>query len=217
MKFTIKEVKPKIFLFECDNSYDLAMTFLRYQETYESPKFRNKSFTIIEFMEWYSKTQGLKNHGVEAFSYPMDWAGFNIPSSIFNQFDITEMEDRNKYDDFMFESYDMITTEYYSNNEPFYIIGATKGSTQTLNHELAHGYFYTNPKYKKEMTKLVKALPQDKVEKYKKYLLDIGYHKQVLTDEIQAYLSTGVSKAMKSEMKGFTKPFQDVFKKYNDV
>lgn len=53
MKFTISEVKPKIFLFESDNSYDLAMTFLRYQETYESPnpKFRNKSFTIIDFME----------------------------------------------------------------------------------------------------------------------------------------------------------------------
>ena len=55
MKYTLKEIKGGIFLVEFDNQYDLAMTFLRYQEFYESPKFKGKRFTIIDFMEWYSK------------------------------------------------------------------------------------------------------------------------------------------------------------------
>lgn len=217
MKFTIKEVKPKIFLFECDNSYDLAMTFLRYQETYESPnpKFRNKPFTIIDFMEWYSKTQGLKNHGVEGFSYPLDWAGFNFPSFIIdkllNDIGIT---DRNKYDDFILESYNMIKNKYYYDDN-FYIIGATAGNEKTIKHEIAHGFFYTNPEYKKEMKKLVKALPADKIEKFNTHLASVGYTKQVFVDEIQAYLSTGVSNSMKQEMNGLTKPFIDTFNKYN--
>ena len=40
--FKITEVKPRIFLFEFKNHYDMCMYFMRYQEYYESasPKFR---------------------------------------------------------------------------------------------------------------------------------------------------------------------------------
>jgi hypothetical protein len=54
------------------------MTFLRYQEFYESPskKFRGKSYKLLDFMKWYAS----ENDGI--FTYPRDWAGFNFPGSI---------------------------------------------------------------------------------------------------------------------------------------
>lgn len=60
------------------DSWDLAMTFLRMQEWYESPnpKFARKHFTLEEYMRWYQKA-----YGNGAFTYPKDWTGFNVPST----------------------------------------------------------------------------------------------------------------------------------------
>ncbi len=63
----IEEVRPRIFLFKFKDSYDMSMSFLRFQEYYELPnkKFRRKQFKIVDYMEWYSKKYG---NGI--FTYP---------------------------------------------------------------------------------------------------------------------------------------------------
>ncbi len=182
LPFKIKQIKPRIFLFEFTDQYNMNMHFLRYQEFYESPnpKFRNKSFTILEFMEWQAKTEGSGN-----FTYPTAWSGFNLPSHIvFNCFKLFLL----------------------------------KGNKQTLLHEISHGMFYLNSEYKKEVTKLVKALPIKVKSVMERMLKNSGYTKQVFVDEINAYFSTSTKEQLSKrgiKIKTEDKPFKELFNKYN--
>ncbi len=194
LPFKIKQVKPCIFLFEFIDKYDLCMHFLRYQEYYESPssKFRNKNFTILDYMEWQAKTQGSGN-----FTYTTLWAGFNFPSQTMLKC-MDNIIDVNKYDENMNEAYSECLKKigkFSTIDNKFYIIGAMKDDYDILNHEVAHGMFYLNSAYKKEMTKLVGKLPV-KICKYMKTMLtEMGYTERVFIDETQAYFSTTESMA----------------------
>jgi hypothetical protein len=185
--FEIKEVKPKVFLFEFNNNYDMCMYFLRYQEYYESssPKFRGKAFDIFDFMKWYS----LK-FGKGVFTYPDDWNGFNIPGDIIKKVFDLSIPNKTIYDYEMFKAWNLCDAE--SKGEKFYIIGTVKRSG-ALNHEIAHAMFYLHPEYKKEMTKLVNALSPEIRKEMNSILKRLGYTPKVYTDEIQAYLATGLT------------------------
>lgn len=232
LPFKIKQVKPRIFLFEFTDQYDMGMHFLRYQEFYESPntKFRNKSFTILDFMEWYSKNHENK------FTYCTDWGGYNFPSNIISNC-LENILDYNRYDLNMELAYNQCIYKIDKINrranidEKFYIIGAMKGNESTLKHETAHGYYYLNSSYKKETNKLVKALPIKFRKNMETMLAKMGYTKQVFVDEIQAYYSTtdaletyldyyGAIKLNKKDiakLHDLQKPFIETFKKYNDT
>ncbi len=208
--FTIEEVKPKIFHFNFKDQYQLAMHFLRYQEFYESPnpKFRNHGFTILDFMEWYSKA-----FGNGSFTYPLDWVGFNVPNKVFERA-IEKSPEENKYDTTMIEAYFQCKQKA---GAKFYIIGSVGDKTSqfyAMKHEVAHGFFYLNPTYKKEMTKLVKALKprlrNDMFAAFKK----IGYTPQVYVDECQAYFSTGIPDRFGLHLKGEDQPFIDLYSTY---
>lgn len=225
LNFKVKQVRPNIFLFEFTDQYEMCMTFLRYQECYESPnpKFRNKDFTIIDFMDWYRKG----HNGV--FTYPTDWGGFNIPSEIvlkvseflsandkYYNGGMNIYSDKNKYDDAMMEGYfkclDLLGEH---NRERFYIIGALKGNDKTLQHEVAHGFFYTVPEYKKKMTQLVKKLPKAYYKNACKALKNLGYTKEVFIDECQAYLATGAADTyFGNSTNKYTANFIKVFESY---
>jgi len=169
-----------IYWLKIESRYNLAMTFLRYQEYYESPSsdFRGKDFTIIDYMDWYSKT-----YGKGSFTYPNDWAGFNIPSKVLNDIFDGDIKDWNKYDTIMYKAYCNIDDEKY------YLIGANK-QNNTLNHEIAHGLYATNTIYKESMDELITNIdPEDKRLFYSK-LSEMGYTIEVFDDEIQAYLAT---------------------------
>lgn len=211
LDFKIKEVRPKVFLFEFKDTYDMCMHFLRYQEYYESAssKYRGHKFTIFDFMRWYSKTYG---HG--AFTYCTDWDGFNIPGSVIREIATRGILDYNKYDRAMWEGYCHGVNKA---GNKIYIIGAVKGSN-ALKHEVAHAFFYLHPKYKKEMTKLVKALPATIADKMKHHLKRVGYTPKVYVDEMQAYLSTGLTELFghdttkwKTEREPFEKAFNEFY------
>jgi hypothetical protein len=199
MKTKVSEVKPRIFLIEFDNQYDCNMTFLRYQEFYESPnkKFRGKSFKIVDFMEWYSKDRADDN-GDANFTYTTDWLGFNLPGKVIRLIYELGIEDRNKYDDFMWKHYSKFFDKYP--DEKFYIIGSKVGDKKTIAHELAHGLFSTNEEYRKIMKKLVASIPEDTRENMYDALIEIGYCKQVLVDECQAYLATESDNTLNMEL-----------------
>lgn len=212
IKYTIKEVKPRIFLAEFTDPYDMCMTFLRYQEFYESsnPKFRNKPFKIFDFMKWYTSS-----FGDGAFSYTSDWIGFNVPSKILNNCR-NSILDWNEYDAVMgniiskIESKVGVKDGEYSE---YYLIGAKKGSERTIKHEVAHGMFYLDKNYRKEMTTLVKNLDSKFRTTVFEDLAKIGYTKQVFIDEAQAFLSTGWRDFF-TPLNCQDKPFIDTFNKY---
>ena len=209
--FRIKEIKSNIFLFEFKNNYDMCMYFLRYQEYYESPslKFRGKSFEIFDFMKWYSAT-----YGKGSFTYPDDWNGFNIPGNVIFDVYNLDLSDRNKYDSAMFEAWTQCHEK--AGSHKFYIIGAVKNDNTALDHEIAHGFFYLYPEYKKETTKLVKSLDPKIRKSINSGLEKLGYTPKVYIDETQAYLSTGLSEAFGhiDQWAAERKEFEKFYKKF---
>ena len=188
MKITykIKEVKPNIFSVVIKDGYDRAMTFCRVQEYYESPnpKFRGQTFDMWDYIEWYSKEYG------RGFTYGYDWSGFNIPLEVaYNCYD-TLQDVYTPYDEIM----EKIVHEIYEKNGDSckgYIIGSENTKGDIFKHEVCHGLWSTNKKYKKLAKGLVRGIDPDHLQLFKRNLLDMGYTDKVLEDEIQAYLMFG--------------------------
>lgn len=183
-------VRPGIWKMMSANRYDLAMHFLRVQEFYEcpNPRFRGKAFRILDYHEWYSKKHD------NAFTYPQDWCGFNVPGEALRKLYIeTRIPDFNKYDFPMGEFVRKMEKRQF--NDPYYLIGHIKGDEVTLNHELAHAHYALDIKYKDVQDENVfkcNIAPQ-----MQELLLEWGYSEKVINDEIQAYLSTGIGQEMK--------------------
>jgi len=207
LQYKLTEVKPRIFFLNFKSQYQCAMTFLRYQEYYESPslKFRSKTFNILDFMDWY-----VQDNKTKICTYSIDWVGFNIPANIITDIRKKGIPDENQYDAEMLKVYQKCLSKYPDGK--FYLIGAV-GTGITMKHEIAHGFFYTIPEYKREMIQLVDELSPMIKKRIFKWLVSIGYTDKVLVDECQAYLSTGFNMS-KLKLTGQEEPFKKVYNKY---
>ena len=212
VNYSIVEIAPKIYAVVAEDDYERAMLFCRAQEYYESPfpEFKGRNFCLFEYMNHYRKDRGL-NH----FSYTADWGGYNVPSECLESC-------MNNIEDWEMTAYDqeMDNVIYhirnYQKRGKFYLVGVDGIQSRTMDHELAHGFFYTNKEYKTEILELVLALKPDLYNGFESYLIQMGYDKSVITDEIQAYLSTGMMATM-AKIRGslsVAKNFERVFKKY---
>ncbi len=210
LKYELNEIAPKVFHVAVEDSYDLAMLFLRAQEFYESPykEIRGKNFTVLKFMEIYSKERD------NVFSYPNDWAGFNIPGKIIKKIYFDSVpEDFNFYDKTLFHIHKEIDSEFN-----YYLIGTLPDDRDTINHEVAHANFCLNKRYKKESLQIIRKLPVTARKKIEKHLTYIGYDSRVFDDEIQAYICADVYdflnniKFNKREIKTIKKAHEELFK-----
>jgi hypothetical protein len=201
MKIEKKRIMRNVYVVHFDSQKNMAETFLRFQEHYESPKFRNKIFTHKEFREWYiqNSKEGKKTG---KFTYYKDWDGFNIPSNVLNPFKegkfnpLTEKEKK-------------LLCLFKNVKGKFYIIAYHGGGHHLLGHELAHALFHTNEIYKNKVLKVLKRYNLKKVEKE---LLSIGgYGKHILKDEIQAYAVSLNHELMTDIPKQLMKEVNDIF------
>lgn len=201
--FSVEQVLPSIFLFKFSDYYQMTMHFLRYQEYYESPNldFQSKAFTLLDFMEWYAK-----DFGQGQFSYTNDWSGFNLPGYVFEEVKGLGIPDPNKYDAAMLTAYEACLDQ--SKGNKFCVI-AYVDDESTLQHEVAHGFYYLYEDYKNAMDDLISKLPQEVIKSMHAYLKDIGYTPRVFDDEIQAYFATGI-KVVKVDDQ-YKKPFEEIF------
>ena len=213
MKF--KQILPHIYHIHMDLCYDLAMHFWRYQEYYESPTFKGRIISLVDYMEAYAKTDG---EGV--FSYPDDWSGFNVPSDILIEVSEAELPDLNKYDIRMRTMVDAIRKREKGHN--FYFIGTCGDDDHlkaTLDHEIGHALYHIDPEYKDVMDACVDAMPHKYHEAAWEALMEMGYHAAVVVDEIQAYASTGPDDDNKKALppsvcKPFIKAYKEQRKKW---
>lgn len=157
-----------------DSQKELGETFIRFQEYYESPNldFKNKIFTLGSVKEYYSKEYG-------ADVYSETWIGFNFPSTVLLPFK------QGLFDPLTDQEKALLDLLKYRNND-YYIIGAQTKST--LRHELSHAMYGYSVKYKNEIDQFI-GENKSKFRKVKKYILDKGYHEDVVNDEIQAYVT----------------------------
>jgi hypothetical protein len=184
-----------------DSQEELGLTFMRFQEHYESanPEFRDKIFTLGQLKRWYSETYGANN-------YHTTWVGFNFPSKVLipfreGLFDPLTIEEQRLLDLFKYR------------NDNFYIIGAQNNST--LRHELSHALYASNVKYRDEINTFLNK-NKSKLKQTSKYILNKGYCQEVLYDEIQAYITDNddnelINNTCPSIIAGVNK----IFNKYN--
>jgi len=165
-------------MLKAPSQYALTSTFLRFQEHYESPKFRGKVFDLEDFMDWYATTRGGK------FSYFTDWAGFNFPSHILKSFRTNGFYPMLRKERHLLESLEGIP-------EPFYVIGVFEPiRMSTVRHEIVHGLFYTDEEYRKKVLECIRTFD---TKAFWKILKKIGYSRSVLEDEINAYAVADIS------------------------
>jgi hypothetical protein len=217
VKGKVVEIAPKIYGAVIEDDYDRAMLFCRYQEFYESPykNIRGKYFTIFEFMRTYTKQRK-----ADMFTYPWDWSGYNIPSNVLEK----------AHDTFYKETeYDVIMNDiiFYCANDAmrkndgtrtnWYLIGADNFSSKTMNHEIAHGLYFTNKKYKKSCDSLISEIKKKDYNLTRKSLVKMGYadDTKIIDDEIQAFFSTGLYKSFDNDStRRYAKKFEENFLAY---
>ena len=177
--YTLEKLADNIFQLNIDKQEELCLTFLRFQEYYESPKFKNKIFTLEEFVEWYTKEH---SEDGENFDYHKEWNGFNIPSKVLKPF----IEGK-----FILNEREKSFLKLFNDQKgDFYIIGTHSEKEESyydglLKHELGHGLYYTNEEYKKEVNNI---LEKTDLKELSKVFKKMGYHKSVHLDESHAYL-----------------------------
>lgn len=218
VKGKVKEIKPYIYCVSVDDNYDRAMLFCRYQEFYESPykQFRGKYFTWMEYMKFY-KNAWKK----DIFTYPEDWSGYNIPSNVLEKAH-DKFYKETEYDNIMNDIYFYCALDAQNKNNgtrhDWYLIGASSKDKGTMNHEIAHGLYYTNKEYKLRMMYQLSLIPKKTMDKIDKKLIKMGYvnDRKILDDEAQAFLSTGLYNGLDiKEIEKYQKPFIKVFKEFN--
>ena len=219
VKGIVKEVAPRIYCVIVDDDYDRAMLFCRYQEYYESPykKFRGKKFSWMEYMRHYKNVWKK-----DVFTYPYDWAGYNIPSNVLEG-GIDAFYKETEYDRIMNDVFFHCSIDSQNQNDgqrcDWYLIGASSKDLKTMDHEIAHGLYFTNNTYKKIVDVLIKNIKPTHYEKLKKKLIKMGYvnDKKIIDDEIQAFMSTGLYNGLDTkELKKYEKEFKSNFKKFKN-
>ena len=207
------EMYPKIFALVIKDDKLRARVFMRYQEFYESDSetFRAKGFKWYDYVKHYKK-----NTKKDYFSYHEDWAGYNIPCDSIESC-IKLIPDINFYDLIMFSIVD--TLREIVGNDKYYLIGidqSTGDDPSLIYHEVAHGLWFVNPAYKIKQKRNIDAMNPDIRENLSKKISGMGYGENVLDDEIQAYLSTGIipSMARVKDIKATRIPFIETFETY---
>jgi hypothetical protein len=196
IKYKLEKISNRIYHCIINNRYDLAMTFCRVQEFYESPfkEIRGKNFELLDFMRLYAK----KNKEVY-FGYPADWSGFNIPGSMIQKcYYEKNTIDMNYYDGVIMDIHDTIMDELDEKDPKYYLIGSEGNNKITKRHEVAHALYHLNKDYKNKVDKIIKRITPNLYKNIEEYLLHIGYTKKVIVDEINAYFSTDDSSIWES-------------------
>lgn len=193
--FTRTRVSDRIFLLRFATQFELAATFLRFQEHYESSRFRRRVFTLEEYMDWYASRFG-------AFTYYEDWSGFNIPSTALLPFKDGKFDPLSRRERRLLRA-------LKGRPEPFYVIGIA--SDDELTHELAHALYFTKPDYQREIRRSMRGVDTTVL---RRRLAALGYHRSVLTDEVHAYLISSDHARISRHLRVLQRRLRLVFRRY---
>lgn len=201
--FSFGKIQDKVYLVQADSYYDLANMFVRYQESYECPsdKFRGKSFSLAEYQSWY-----VSKYNKDVFTYPKDWAGYNVPDYVFERF--SNIQDRTFYDDLLLGFINKVKS---IEEDKFYIIGAKTGNEKTIKHELAHALYYVYPEYKEDVLKSIDKYP-NLIQLFREAFLENGYCEDVVYDEMNAYMISGGYRFLSEEVEK-SQEYEDLYRR----
>jgi hypothetical protein len=218
--FKVRNPVQNCILFEFKKQKDLALSFCRVQEYYESDKkaLKNQFFSFYDFINESMDDNGNINY----FSF---WSGFNLPSRVWNLW--SQKRDLTLHENKLAESISANMNQNIINGVDFYIIGVIKGDTVCTNHEIAHALYDLNLAYRFEMDYLIYDFYKKFRMEYSKMikrLKELGYNKEVLKDEVQAYMATSTKKELVEDfglnyakLLPIIKQYKKVLLKYNTI
>ena len=149
---------------------DMAFHFLRFQEHYESPKFKGTVFSWAQYVAWYKSARG-------GFSYPWDWAGYNFPGHILKPFRAGAFDPLTRREQAMLKALEAA-------GDQDYVIGSLGSDLGSLKHELAHAFWHLDGDYR---AKVQAVLAGGDYRSQEAALAEgDGYDPSVFQDEIQA-------------------------------
>lgn len=177
LKFT--KVRPGVYHAKFTTQKDLALSFLRFQEFYESPIFKDEVFTVRQFKKWY-----IPNYGKGKWNYASTWEGFNVPDYVWDFFQTGAFNPLDVRETALLKEVAKIK------DKKFTVIGTYADAEYALfEHECAHALFYTNARYRANVLKIInKAERQKKLVDLYATLKRKMYHESVWKDESHAYL-----------------------------
>ncbi|HVU80334.1 MAG TPA: hypothetical protein VHD37_03160 [Candidatus Paceibacterota bacterium] len=178
--FTVSELGPEIYHLQFDSGTRMAGTMMRFQEYYESPKFRGTYFTREEFNAWYAEEKG-------GASYIQTWGteGFNVPSEALQPF----FEGR--FAPLSRDEADVLRHFEGRAGRKFYIIATAKDSPKDhLDHEIAHATYFLNSAYRRAVDDVLAGINIEPIRHFLRTDPEYSsYHEAVLQDEVHAYLA----------------------------
>jgi len=135
------------------------------------------------------------------FTYFSDWNGFNVPGSTIRKFFklFCNVKSRHSHQYLIVKEKRLLRLllPLVQSDANFYVIATH--DDMSLQHEIAHGFWYLNDKYQKEMKNLLSKY--EYVEEFKEFLKRMGYGDNVLDDEVQAYLISCTKTYLKERFK----------------
>lgn len=170
----ITKLSKKRLLLEFPTKKEMNLTNFRITEFTEGlKKIRGKYFTPDEFIDANSDKEG----NIKYFSY---WEGHNYTKKAVLNFkkNFLDLSKREK----------SVITACKKIDSDGYVISMVKGDTTTLRHEMAHGIYFENLNYKKEVNKVLSTIPKTLISKWNKDYYAMGYGDINETDELHAYL-----------------------------
>jgi len=166
---------------------------MRMREFFESAEFKNEPIDLRTFKPWYSK-----NIGNGEFTYANDWAAFNFPIKVFEDF--KEVQGR------LYSEERKLLRFLKSNDKALYLIATSKvveSDHRYLQHEIAHFLFATNPSYRRAVKLVLKSINRKPIFEW---LKRENYHRTRFWDETHSYLLDG-PKFLKEDVGVCAKPY----------
>lgn len=222
----LEVVAPRVWAIFGEGEEDAARAFIRFQEYYENPELKNKKdITVTDVENWWKRARdkGLKD------VYYNAWAGFNIPGRIILECvrsplfrpkasirDVFSSRWNAQEDELLA----LIETLPHEEVQNGYFVAMWKDSNDVLEHEIAHAFFSTCTPYKAEQTMNIAGLPKDIYDHMITRLKEMGYHGDVVLDEMQAYLSTyveSIDEHFNADCKDYARPFAETFQRYRKL
>jgi hypothetical protein len=210
-------IGENILLLTFEKQKEIAMTFFRVQEFYESkkPSLKDRYFTAFGFLDALMNDDG-------EIDYFSEWNGFNIPGNVFKKWEECVPEDAFTH----YEHKMLISISENIKTNDFYIIGCLEKDKNTLKHEICHALYYLNDDFKIEMTEILKDFHINHRQEFSllqdTLFNDFEYDYNVLYDETIAWLTTSTKREIVVDLgcdwisvEPYVKRFKKVLRKYN--
>jgi hypothetical protein len=173
--FTPRMVAPQVLHLEFNDQVEMGEAVFRFQEYYESPKFKNKFFSREEFKQWY-----FKENNTSEFTYT-EVDAFNFPSNILKPFFAGKFGPLNAAEKSLLDLFSHMP-------ENFYVTLSVKGGDPDgFEHEMSHALYFLDKDYNDRVNAV---LAKYDLRPLQQFIVKTwgNYHQDVLQDEAHAWL-----------------------------